>query len=115
MLKIIRNKIAIYTKWIHGNQLLYLIFISILIISEVFVYPSSSDLRLFLFLGMYWYIAKKTKLSSIRVFQLCIILLTGMAIGYLTSGAIATTERLAVWFVLFFAFGIYTQWREIST
>ena len=64
---------------------------------------------------LYWYFFRIGKLTSVRVFQLCIILLTGMVLGYLISGAVATTERLAVWFVLFFALGIFMQWREIST
>lgn len=114
MLNIIRNKMTMYTKWIHRNQLVYLTFVSIFILSEVLLFQFSSDFRLFLFLGVYWYIAKTAKLSRTRVFQLCIILLVSMAIGYLTRGATSTTERLAVWFVLFFALGIFTQWREIA-
>lgn len=114
MRNIILNKMVICSKWIHRNQLVYLIFVSILIISEVFVYQFSSDFRLFFVLGVYWYIAKTAKLSSTRVFQLCIIILAGMAMLYLNHGAISITERLAVWFVLFFAFGIFTQWREIT-
>ena len=71
-------------------------------------------MRLFGGLFLYWYLSYIGKLTSVRTFQLCIILLTGMTIAYLTSGATAATERLAVWFVIFFAFGIFTQWREIT-
>lgn len=102
-------------KWIHGNPLTFLAFVSILVIAEVFAFPILSDVRLFGGLFLYWYLSYIGKLTSARVFQLCIILLTGMVLGYLIRGAAATTERLAVWFVLFFVLGIFTQWREIST
>lgn len=102
-------------KWIHGNPQIFLAFISILVIAEVFVFPISSDVRLFGALFLYGFLVRIGKLTSARVFQLCIILLTGMVLGYLIRGAVATTERLAVWFVLFFVLGIFMQWREIST
>ena len=42
-------------KWIHGNPLTFLAFVSILVIAEVFAFPISSDVRLFGALFLYWY------------------------------------------------------------
>lgn len=115
MIADIKKTLVVVGKWVHENQPTFLAFISIFVIAEVFVFPISSDVRLFGAVFLYWFLARIGKLTSARVFQLCLVLVSAMAMGYLITGAIATTERLAVWFVLFFAFGIFTQLREIDT
>ena len=114
MVKKTQNILVIFAKWIHGNQPTFLAFVSILVIAEVYAFPISSDVRLFGVLFLYWYFSRIGNLTSVRVFQLCLVLLASTAISYLISGALISTERLAVWFVMFFAFGVFTQWREIT-
>lgn len=102
-------------RWIHANQIAFLVFVAMALIAEVYIFSPSKDLRLFGALLLYWWLARKGDLASARIFQLCLVLLGAMFISYLTGGASTSTERLAVWFVLFFALGVIRQWREISS
>ncbi|MEK7577101.1 MAG: hypothetical protein AAB492_00600 [Patescibacteria group bacterium] len=114
MFKKTQNMLVVFGEWIHENQLTFLAFVSILIVAEVFVFPISKDVRLFGGLFLYWFFARTGKLTSVRVFQVCFVLLVVMAISYLVSSASISTERFAVWLVLFMALGLIAQWREIT-
>lgn len=115
MIKKIRKIIDNIGKWIAANQTVFLASCTIAVIAEVSAFPYSTDARLFGGLLLYWWLSRIGKLASVRVFQLCLVLLAAMFVSYLAGGASTPTERLAVWFVLFFAFGIVQQWREISS
>lgn len=115
MVKNIQKTIGTVGTWIAANQTVFLAFCAIVVVAEVFAFPYSTDARLFGGLLLYWWLVRVGKLASIRVFQLCLVLLAAMFVSYLAGGASVPTERLAVWFVLFFALGIIKQWREISS
>lgn len=99
-------------KWINANQVIFLAFFAIAVVTEVYTTPYSVDGRLFGALLLYWWFAHIGKLVSTRVFQLVLVLLFIMFLSFLANGASLQTERLAVWYVLFFAFGIIQKWRE---
>lgn len=102
-------------KWINTNQTVFLVFVATAVIVEVYVFSYSVDMRLFGVLLLYWWFSRIGKIASTRAFQLCLVLLVVMFVSYLVGGVSTPTERLAVWFVLFFALGIIQQWREIAS
>lgn len=113
MIDDIKKILAAVGKWIHGNQGVFVGFYGCLICAEVYLFPKSADLRLFSGIALYWALSRVGRLSAIRVLQLCLILFSVLSVSFLFSGAEIQTERIAVWFILFLALGIITQWREI--
>lgn len=112
MIAHIKKTVAVVGKWVHENQGVFVGFFGCLISAEVYIYPKSADIRLFSGLALYWALSRIGRLSSIRVLQLSLILFSVMSVSFLFSGTGVQTERIAVWFILFLAFGIVTQWRE---
>lgn len=108
----IKKTITEVGKWIQGNQGVFVVMFACAISAEVYLFPTSADTRLFFGLVAYWFLSVIGKLPGIRVLQLSLALLFVMTVSYLYSGAGIETERLAVWFILFFAMGVVTQWRE---
>lgn len=115
MIKKIRKTIDSVGRWITVNQVVFLAFFAIAIVAEVVSIPLSSDVRIFLGILLYWYIIRIGKLTSVRTFQLVLMLLLITFLSFLANGASPQTERLAVWYVVFFAFGIVQQWREMTS
>lgn len=115
MIRNIRKTTDTAGTWINANQVVFLAFFFIAIVAEVFGFPVSYDVRLFFGVLLYWYFSKIGKLSSVRTFHLDLTILFITFFSFLANGASAQTERLAVWFVLFFAFGIVQQWREMTS
>lgn len=115
MVKNIQKTLDTVGRWIHANQIAFLVFVAMSLIAEVYIFSFSVDIRLFGALLLYWWLSRIGKLASARVFQLCLVLLMAMFVSYLFGGTSSSTERLAVWFVLFFAMGVIRQWREISS
>lgn len=102
-------------KWIHANQVVFLAFFTVAVVAEVFVFFVSSDVRLFFGVLLYWYFVRIGKLSSMRTFYLVLTILLITFFSFLANGASTQTERLAVWFFMFFGFGIVQQWREMAS
>lgn len=112
MIAHIKKTLAGVGKWVHENQGVFVGFFGSLISAEVYIFPKSADIRLFFGLALYWVLSRIGRLSSIRVLQLCLILFSVLSVSFLFNGAGIQTERIAVWFILFLALGVITQWRE---
>lgn len=82
------------------------------ILEEIFFRFTSSDLLTFSALLLYILFVKLYKLKSTFTFLLCLILLLVVSIDYVFTGASVSTEKAAVWFVLFFIVGVVQQWKE---
>lgn len=106
----IRGSIIILKKY---SKVLFVIIV-LGINSDVFLFKGASDFRLFGVLGLYVISIRLFKLKSKITFLLCLFLLIAMYISFLVSGSSDTTEKIAVWFVLFLATGITQQWNEIK-
>jgi hypothetical protein len=115
MVKNIQKTIDTVGKWINANQTIFLVFFVIAVVAEVYAFPSSVDGRYFGGLFFYWWLTRIGRLASSRTFQLVLVLLLVMFLSFLANGASGQTERLAVWFVLYFGFGIVQQWREMTS
>ena len=72
----------------------------------------SSDFVIFGALLFYGFSIKIFRIKSTFTFLLCLLLLVEMSIGYLLTGTSITTEKTAVWLILFFGIGVIQQWRE---
>jgi len=82
------------------------------IVGEIFLRLTSSDLLTFSALLLYILFIKLYKLKSSLTFLLCLVLLLVVSIDYVFTGASVSTEKAAVWFVLFFTVGVIQQWKE---
>jgi hypothetical protein len=83
-------------------------------IIDSFFLVNSSDFRFFGTITIYVFIARSFKVDSRITFIFCLVLLFAMFLRYLFFGPDAITEELAVWLVLFFASGIFLQWKELK-
>lgn len=72
----------------------------------------SSDVVIFSALLLYGFFIKIFRIKSTFTFLLCLGLLVLMFIEYLITGASISTEKTAVWLILFFGIGVIQQWRE---
>ena len=72
----------------------------------------SSDVVIFSALLFYGVFIKIFRIESTLTFLLCLGFLVLMSIEYLFTGASISTEKAAVWFILFFGIGVIQQWRE---
>ncbi|MDO8269855.1 MAG: hypothetical protein Q7T54_04265 [Candidatus Levybacteria bacterium] len=84
----------------------------IAVIVDVFFLTGQSDIKYFGVLTLYGFVYWITKFGSITTFLFCIFLLILLCIYYLLLGTVDATEKIAVWFVLFFAIGVIQKWRE---
>lgn len=82
------------------------------VIVDVFFLTGQSDIKYFGVLTIYGFIYWITKFGSITTFLFCIFLLILLCTHYLLFGTVDSTEKIAVWFVLFFAIGVIQKWRE---
>lgn len=82
------------------------------IFEDVFLRVTSSDFLAFSVLLLYIIFIKLYKLKSSFTFFLCLLLLLATSIDYVFTGVSVSTEKAAVWFVLFFVVGVVQQWKE---
>lgn len=94
------------------NRRVVLVLIIGIIIVDILYAKTSSDVVTFSVLLVYGVSAKLYRLTARSTFLLCLGLLGAMFVTFVMSGASVSTEKAAVWFVLFMALGIYQQWRE---
>lgn len=113
MIADIRKTSAVVGKWIYENQGVFVGFFGCLISAEVYLFPKSADVRLFTGLAVYLFFSRIGRLSAVRALQLCLLLFFVLSVSFLFSGTGVQTERIAVWFILFLALGVITQWREM--
>lgn len=72
----------------------------------------SSDVVIFSAMLLYGFFIKIFRIKSAFTFLLCLGLLVLMCIEYLITGPSISTEKTAVWLILFFGIGAIQQWRE---
>ena len=72
----------------------------------------SSDVVIFSALLLYGFFIKIFRIKSTFTFSLCLGLLIVMSINYFFTGASISTEKAAVWLILFLGIGAIQQWRE---
>lgn len=82
------------------------------ILTDIFFVPGSFDLITFAILGCYFVGILLYKLSSNATFLICLALLLLTYIQFLFLGPNSTTEKSAVWFILFFIVAIVQRFRE---
>lgn len=94
------------------NKSIVLTVIYVSIVADVLFIPDSSDLRTFTILAIYIGSIRLYKLKSKATFLLCLALLGFMYVLFIETQASVTTEKAAVWLVLFWLIGIIQQWKE---
>lgn len=99
-------------KLVKKRKLLIIHLLLLFVLVDVAVLVGQSDIRYFGVLGLLFILYLITKFKSIHTFIFCLVLLLILYGFYLIKGPIESTEEVAVWFVLFFAFGIFQKWKE---
>lgn len=94
------------------NKKVVIIALILILGIDIFFIPQSSDFVIFGILLLYVIFTKMFHMKSKATFLLCLGLLFCMYINFLLTGTSVATEKAAVWLVLFFALGIFQQWRE---
>lgn len=100
------------TSFLRENKKIVLALLVVSIFVDIFFVKTSSDIVIFSILLLYGIFIKMFQTKSRRTFLLCIALLTAMFINFLFTGTSVSTEKAAVWLILFMALGIFQQWRE---
>lgn len=109
------EKIKKTTSFLKENKKIALALLTVSIFVDIFFVKTSSDIVIFGILLLYGVFIKMFQIKSRRTFFLCLALLVAMFINFLFTGTSVSTEKAAVWLVLFMALGIFQQWRENST
>jgi len=111
--KLNKNKyISSLLSVLERNKSVVLTVIVLSILTDIFFISGNSDIRTFGILGLSIVSISFYKLRSQLIFIFCLILLGIMFAAFLFSGTSIITEKVAVWFVLFFGVGIVRQWKE---
>jgi len=98
--------------FLRENKKTLLTLFVIAIFADIIFLNKSSDLIIFSILILYLFFIKIFELKSKLTFLLDLVLLTMMFFSYLFTGTSASTEKAAVWLVLFLIVGVIQQWRE---
>ncbi|MDO8660237.1 MAG: hypothetical protein Q7K54_06640 [Candidatus Parcubacteria bacterium] len=107
-----KEKIRKTTSFLKENKKIALALLAISIFVDIFFIKTNSDLTIFSILILYGIFIKIFQIKSMRTFLLCLALLAAMFINFLFTGTSVSTEKAAVWLILFMALGIFQQWRE---
>lgn len=100
---------------------LIFLFIIVLMLLDVFLFPISADIRIFTILGLYILLILRYKLESNTTFAIALLLLVISYIQFLFTdqkifdnpGPVPPlTERTAVWVYLCMVIGVIQKWRE---
>lgn len=92
------------------KTLLFLTMLTVLL--DIFFISTSSDVLIFSIIILYSFFSRILSFSSKATFIFCLVILFIMTISYAISYTSVTTEKAAVWLVLFLAVGILQQWKE---
>lgn len=112
MRKIIYAVFKSTTHFLKENKRTVMVLLVTSILVDIFFVKTSSDFIIFGVLSVYVFFTRIFRLKSKSTFLLCLGLLVSMFINFLLSGASVSTEKAAVWFILFLVVGIVMQWRE---
>lgn len=103
------QKIILFSK--ENNRTILTLFI-FTIFTDILFIKTSRDIVIFGLLLVYIIFIKNYQIKSKETFLLCLSLLLLTSIEYLLIGASVSTEKAAVWTILFFVIGVLQQWRE---
>lgn len=106
------EKIKKTAYFLKENKKIVLALLTVSIFVDIFFVKTSSDIVIFGILLLYGVFIKMFQIKSRRTFLLCLALLAAMFIDFLFTGTSVSTEKAAVWLILFMAVGIFQQWRE---
>lgn len=106
------EKIKKTTSFLKENKKIVLSLLTVSIFVDIFFVKTSLDIVIFSILLLYGIFVKMFKIKSRRTFLLCLALLVVMFINFLFTGTSVSTEKAAVWLILFMALGIFQQWKE---
>lgn len=98
--------------FLRENKKTVLTLFVVAIFADIFFLNKSSDLIIFSILVLYLFFIKIFELKSKLTFLLSLVLLTVMFFDYLLTGTSVSTEKAAVWLILFLIIGVIQQWRE---
>lgn len=84
----------------------------VFILLDLILQSRTSDGTLLLFFLLYAGIIYRTRTRSQVILAVGLVVFASMALSYLFNGAIPTTERFAVWYVLLFLFGMIQKQTE---
>lgn len=82
------------------------------IFADILFLNKSLDIIIFSVLIIYLVFLKTFDLKSKSTFLISLGLLIIMFVSYLFTGTSVSTEKAAVWLVLFLVVGVIQQWRE---
>jgi len=98
--------------FLRENKRTFLTLFVVFIVAVSLSATLSSDVVIFSALLLYGFFIKVFRIKSTFTFLLCLGLLVLMFILYLFTGPSISTEKAAVWLILFFGIGVIQQWRE---
>lgn len=110
-LKKVDNLIAGFPKQYHS---FLLAFFAVGVMSDLFLFKTNFDLRLFILIGLWLFIVKVYRLKSDSTFKLALVFLILLFIFFIFDYESFTTERIAVWIYLILAVGVIQQLFEIK-
>lgn len=98
--------------FLKDNEKTILTLLVVFILADILLVKRSSDLVIFSVLLLYGIFIKIFKINSKLTFSLCLGLLAIMSVGYFFTGASISTEKAAVWVILFLVIGVIQQCKE---
>ena len=100
------------SSFLRENKKTVLTLIAVAVLADTFFVKISSDIIIFSVLIIYSIFIKMFKLKSKLTFSLCFALLVTMFVSFLFTYTSISTEKAAVWLILFLIVGVIQQWRE---
>ncbi len=94
------------------NKSTVLILLWVFVFSNILFEKTSSDFVIFSVLLFYVIFIKIFKINSKLTFLFCLGLLVLMSVDYFFTQASISTEKAAVWLVLFLVVGVIQGWKE---
>lgn len=98
--------------FLRENKKTALTLLAVAIFSDIIFLNISSDWIIFSALILYLFFMKIFQIKSKLTFLFCLALLAIMFFSYIFTGASISTEKAAVWFVLFLIMGVIQQLKE---
>jgi hypothetical protein len=112
MRDVMRKGIGALLLFLRENRRTSLTVLSIFILADIFFVKANSDYVIFTSLLVYVLFMKIFRINSRLTISLCLALLVLMSFDYLFTGASVSTEKAAVWSILFLIIGAVQKWKE---
>lgn len=109
---ILHESIKKTSVFLRENKKIVLVLLAVYIFVDIFFVKASYDLVIFGILLLYAIFVKILQIKSKLTFLFCLGLLTIMSVNYFLSSASVSTEKAAVWLILFLVIGVIQQWKE---